>query len=117
MDQESTVVISASEARKNLFRLIEQVNADHQPVEITSRSGDAVLVSKSDYDALAETAYLLRVPSNAVRLLESLASARKGEGVEIENFAQSFRGEEPLRWRPRQTKRSKASEREKPTGK
>jgi antitoxin YefM len=107
------VVIPASEARKNLFRLIEQVNADHQPVEITSRSGDAVLLSKAEFDSLAETAYLLRVPSNARRLLESLTQARKGEGVEIENFAEAFRGEEPLRWRPRQTKRSKASEREK----
>jgi antitoxin YefM len=71
--------ITASEARKNLFPLIEQVNDDHQPVEITSKRGDAVLLSRADYDALTETDYLLRVPANAERLLESLHQGRAGE--------------------------------------
>ena len=71
--------IPASEARKNLFGLIEQVNEDRQPVEITSRRGDAVLLSRADYEALAETDYLLRVPANARHLLESLAEARSGQ--------------------------------------
>ncbi len=73
------MAITASEARKNLFPLIEQVNNDRQPVEITSKRGDAVLLSRADYDALTETAFLLRVPANAQRLLESLAQARAGE--------------------------------------
>jgi antitoxin YefM len=73
------MALTASEARKNLFPLIEQVNNDHQPVEITSKRGDAVLMSRADYDALEETAYLLRVPANAKWLLESLEQARKGE--------------------------------------
>ena len=55
----------ASEARKNLFPLIAQVNDDRQPVEITSKNGDAVLMSREDYEALTETAWLLRVPANA----------------------------------------------------
>ena len=67
------------EARKNLFPLIEQVNADRTPVEITSRRGDAVLMSRADYDALEETAYLLRVPANARHLLESLQQAKTGQ--------------------------------------
>jgi antitoxin YefM len=70
------VAITASEARKNLFPLIEQVNDDRTPIEITSRRGDAVLLSRADYDALEETAHLLRVPANAKRLLESLHQAR-----------------------------------------
>ena len=73
------MAITASEARKNLFPLIEQVNDDRQPIEITSKRGDAVLLSRADYDALTETAFLLRVPANAQRLLESLAQARAGE--------------------------------------
>jgi antitoxin YefM len=73
------VAITASEARKHLFPLIEQVNDDRKPVEITSKRGDAVLLSRADYDALTETAWLLRVPANARRLLESLAQARAGE--------------------------------------
>lgn len=73
------MTVTASEARKNLFPLIEQVNNDRRPVEITSKRGDAVLISRADYDALEETASLLRVPANARRLLESLAQARKGD--------------------------------------
>ena len=73
------MTITASEARKNLFGLIERVNEDREPVEITSKREDAVLLSRPDYDALAETALLLRVPANARRLLESLDQARKGE--------------------------------------
>jgi antitoxin YefM len=69
--------VTASEARKNLFPLIEKVNADRTPVEITSRRGDAVLMSRADYDALEETAHLLRVPANARHLLESLQQARE----------------------------------------
>jgi antitoxin YefM len=72
------VSITASEARKNLFPLIEQVNDDRQPIEITSRRGDAVLVSRADWEALNETAMLLRVPANARWLMESLAEARSG---------------------------------------
>jgi antitoxin YefM len=73
------MALSASEARKNLFPLIEKVNQDRTPVEITSLRGDAVLLSKPDYEELQETAYLLRVPANARHLLESLAEARQGE--------------------------------------
>lgn len=76
------MAVTASEARKNLFPLIEQVNEDRTPVEITSRRGDAVLMSRSDYDALQETAHLLRVPSNARHLLESLQQAKAGQREE-----------------------------------
>ena len=71
--------ITASEARKNLFPLIEKVNDDRVVVEITSRRGDAVLLSRADYEALEETAHLLRVPANAMRLIESLQQALAGD--------------------------------------
>ena len=80
--ERSPMTITASEARKNLFPLIEQVNDDRAPIEITSRRGDAVLMSRSDYDALEETAHLLRAPANARRLLESLAQAQSGDRQE-----------------------------------
>ena len=73
------MAITASEARKNLFPLIEQVNEDRTPVEITSKRGDAVLIGIDDYRALEETAYLLRSPANVRRLLESLEQARAGK--------------------------------------
>jgi antitoxin YefM len=74
--------ISASEARKRLFPLIEQVNSDHTAVEIVHRAGNAMLVSKEDWDALEETAYLLRSPANAAWLTEGMDEYRTGDAVE-----------------------------------
>ena len=65
--------ISASEARQRLFPLLEQVNTDHEPVRITSKAGDAVLMSADDYDSWQETIYLLRSPENARQLMEAVA--------------------------------------------
>jgi antitoxin YefM len=78
------MAITASEARKNLFPLLEQVNDDRQAVEITSKRGNGVLLSKADYDELVETAYLFRSPANAARLLEGFAQARSGNFEEHE---------------------------------
>jgi antitoxin YefM len=71
--------ITATEARKSLFGLIQQVNDDHTVVEVVSRHGNAVILSKDDYDAMTETAYLLRNPANAERLLAAMDRARRGE--------------------------------------
>jgi antitoxin YefM len=71
--------ISASEARQRLFPLLEQVNTDHEPVRITSKAGDAVLMSADDYDSWQETVYLLRSPENAKRLMEAVARDRAGD--------------------------------------
>lgn len=73
------MAITATEARKNLFPLIEQVNDERTAVEITSRHGNAVLVSREEYEALQETAHLLRAPRNARRLLESIDQALAGQ--------------------------------------
>ncbi|MDH6110821.1 antitoxin YefM [Kitasatospora sp. MAP12-15] len=67
------MAISASDARARLFPLIQQVNDDHTPVRITSKAGDAVLMSADDYDSWQETIYLLRSPANARRLMEAVA--------------------------------------------
>ncbi len=70
--------ITASEARKNLFPLIEKVNDDRAPIHITSRNGNAVLISEDDFTSWQETIYLLRSPANARRLAESVAEAERG---------------------------------------
>lgn len=74
--------ITASEARKTLFPLIEQVNDDRAPIEITSKRGNAVLMSAEDYAAWQETAYLFRSPVNARRLLEAMDAVDGGRGAE-----------------------------------
>ncbi len=76
------MAVTASEARRNLFPLIEQVNQDRAPVEITSRRGHAVLMSLADYESLQATAHLLRAPANARRLLEALDQAAAGQRQE-----------------------------------
>ncbi|MBB6346360.1 antitoxin YefM [Nonomuraea muscovyensis] len=70
--------ITASEARRRLFPLIEEVNNDRTAVEIVARSGSAYLVAAEEYEALQETAYLLRSPANARRLIESYREAVDG---------------------------------------
>ena len=71
--------ISASEARKTLFPLIERVNEDQEAIEIVSRKGNAVLMPADEYAAWQETAYLFRSPSNARRLLDAYDRARVGK--------------------------------------
>lgn len=70
--------ISASEARKTLFPLIERVNEDRDAVEIVSRKGNAVLMAADEYSAWQETAYLFRSPANVRRLLDAYERARSG---------------------------------------
>jgi antitoxin YefM len=76
------MAITASEARSDLFGLIERVNLDRTAVEITSKRGSAVLISKDEYDSLVETVYLFRSPNNARRLLDSIERARAGDVFE-----------------------------------
>lgn len=71
--------ISYTAARENLAATMERVCEDHDPVTITrKRSQSVVLLSLEDYESLQETAYLLRSPVNAVRLSESIAELEKG---------------------------------------
>ncbi len=77
--------ISYTAARANLAKTMEQVCEDHSPVIITrSQSESVVMMSLADFEALQETAYLLRAPKNARRLLESVAELEQGEGQEQE---------------------------------
>jgi len=72
------MAITATAARKELYRLLEEVNRDGDEVEITSKHGSAFLVSAHEYNALRETAYLLRSPANAARLGSSALQVREG---------------------------------------
>ena len=72
------MAISASEARKNLFPLIERVNDDHVPIEITSKHGSAVLMSRAEFDAL-EDRVPAPGPSEREAAPESLTQALQGE--------------------------------------
>jgi antitoxin YefM len=75
--------ITYSAARANLASTMDRVCDDHQPIIIT-RNGQqsVVMLSLEDYSALEETAYLLRSPENAKRLLSSINQLNSGQGTE-----------------------------------
>lgn len=77
--------IAYNTAQANLSNTFRQVCENHEPVIITQETEQAVVVmSLEDYNALEETAYLLRSPVNAQRLLESIAELEAGRGIERE---------------------------------
>ena len=75
--------ITYSSARANLARTMDRVCNDHEALIITRNGEQAiVMLSLEDYQALEETAYLLRNPSNAKRLLSAAEQLAAGKGVE-----------------------------------
>lgn len=75
--------ITYSAARANLAKTMDRVCEDHEPLIIT-RNGQqsVVMLSLDDFQALEETAYLLRSPANAKRLLSAASQLAAGQGVE-----------------------------------
>ena len=75
--------ISYTYARSNLAYTMKKVCEDHDPVIITRKKNDAVIMmSLEDYESLIETAYLLQNPKNARRLLKSIEQLESGRGFE-----------------------------------
>lgn len=71
--------ISYSKARKKLVETMEKVCDDHDPIIVTRRDARSVVImSLDDYNAIEETAYLLRSPANAERLLSGVKDAESG---------------------------------------
>ena len=67
-------------ARENLASTMDRVCVDHEPVIITrNRDQAVVMLSLDDYESLQETAYLLRTPANAKRLISSIESLNSGK--------------------------------------
>lgn len=75
--------ITYTRARANLAQTMDRVYNNHDPLIITRNSDQSVImISLEDYQALEETAYLLRSPANARRLLESIQELEAGRGLE-----------------------------------
>ena len=66
--------VTATEARKQLYRLIDDVADSHEPVQITGKRGNAVLVGEDDWRAVQETLHLVSIPGMREAILEGIAT-------------------------------------------
>ncbi len=66
------MIYTATQARSNLYRLIDQVNESHKPVHISGKKTGAVLVSEEDWSTIQETLYLLSIPKMAESIKKGL---------------------------------------------
>lgn len=64
--------LKVTEARANLYKLIDETTASHQPIVITGKRGNAVLLSESDWNAINETLYLLSVPGMRESIVDGM---------------------------------------------
>ncbi len=64
--------LTATQARSKLYRLIDDTAASHQPVTITGKRGNAVLIAEEDWMAIQETLYLMSIPGMRKSIKEGL---------------------------------------------
>ncbi len=78
----SKTTVSYTEARERLAELWDRAVTDREPIRLTRRGAEpVVLIAADEYEGLLETAHLLRSPANAARLLAALERARAGTGA------------------------------------
>lgn len=66
-------ILNATEARSKLYSLIDEASTTHQPIVITGKRGNAVLISEEDWNAISETLHLLSVPGMRESIKEGLS--------------------------------------------
>ncbi len=65
-------IITATEARKSLYRLLDEVSESHEPIQITGKRGNAILISEDDWRAVQETLYLHSIPGMKESIVEGM---------------------------------------------
>ncbi len=66
--------VTATEARRDLYRLVDQVRETHEPIQISGKRGNAVLVGEDDWRAVQETLYLVSIPGMRESIIEGIAT-------------------------------------------
>jgi antitoxin YefM len=77
-------VLTASEARANLYRLMDQAAESHQPVTITGKRHSAVLLSVEDWSAIQETLFLLSIPGMRESIKEGMQESVSSCSTELD---------------------------------
>jgi antitoxin YefM len=75
--------ISASEARANLYRLIDQAAESHQPIHISGKRTSAILLSAEDWQAIQETLHLLAIPGMRESIKKGMNEALADSATEL----------------------------------
>ncbi|MGH2973477.1 MAG: type II toxin-antitoxin system Phd/YefM family antitoxin [Solirubrobacterales bacterium] len=75
--------VTATEARKHLYKLLDDVSDSHEPVQITGKRGNAVLVGEDDWRAVQETLHLLSIPGMRESIIEGMATPPEELAVEL----------------------------------
>ncbi|MFH1976377.1 MAG: type II toxin-antitoxin system Phd/YefM family antitoxin [Pseudomonadota bacterium] len=76
--------LSATEARTKLYTLIDQTLSTHEPILITGKRGNAVLISEDDWRSIQETIYLLNIPGMRNSVREGLATPLEECGEDLD---------------------------------
>ena len=76
--------VNVTEARANLYKLIDDASATHEPVVITGKRGNAVLLAEGDWNAINETLYLLSVPGMRESIIEGMQENLYQTSTELE---------------------------------
>jgi antitoxin YefM len=76
--------VNVTEARANLYKLIDDASVSHEPVVITGKRGNAVLLAEDDWTAINETLYLLSVPGMRESIIEGMQENLDEISTELE---------------------------------
>ena len=76
--------VNVTEARANLYKLIDDASVSHEPVVITGKRGNAVLLAEDDWTAINETLYLLSVPGMRESIIEGMQESLDETSTELE---------------------------------
>jgi antitoxin YefM len=76
--------VNVTEARANLYKLIDDASVSHEPVVITGKRGNAVLLAEGDWNAINETLYLLSVPGMRESIIEGMQENLDKTSTELE---------------------------------
>ena len=76
--------LNVTEARANLYKLIDDTTASHEPVVITGKRGNAVLLAEDDWNAINETLHLLSVPGMRESIVEGMQESIDSAATELD---------------------------------
>ena len=76
--------LTVTEARANLYKLIDDTSVNHEPVIITGKRGNAVLLAEGDWNAITETLHLLSVPGMRGSIIAGMQESIDDASIELD---------------------------------